>query len=52
MPRDTYPVRYADDIVAVIARRDIEEIYRKLNQVMIRTTCNNNLASIKYVLIT
>ena len=37
MPPDTYLVGYADDIAAIIAGRDIEEIHRKLNQVMIRT---------------
>ena len=37
MPPDTYLVGYADDIAAVIAGHDIEEIQRKLNQVMIRT---------------
>ena len=36
MPPDTYLVGYADDIAAVIAGRDIEDIQRKLNQVMIR----------------
>ena len=37
MPSDTHRVGYADDIAAVIAGRDIEEIQRKLNQVMKRT---------------
>ena len=37
MPPDTYLAGYADDISAVIAGRDIEEIQRKLNQVMIRS---------------
>ena len=36
MPSDTHRVGYADDIAAVIAGRDIEEIQRKLNLVMIR----------------
>ena len=35
MPADTNLVGYADDIV--IAGRDIEDIQRKLNQVMIRS---------------
>lgn len=37
MPPDTYLVGYADDVAAVISGRDLEELQRKLNQVMLRT---------------
>ena len=37
MPPETYLVGYADDVAAVIAGRDMEELQRKLNQVMLRT---------------
>lgn len=37
MPPEAYLVGYADDIAAVIPGRDMEEVERKLNQVMIRT---------------
>ena len=37
MPPDTYLVGYADDVAAVISGRDVEDVQRKLNQVMLRT---------------
>lgn len=38
MPDETYLSGYADDIIAVIVARDIEQIQWKLNQVMRRVT--------------
>ena len=37
MPTEVYLVGYADDVAAVIAGRNIAELQRKLNQVMLRT---------------
>lgn len=37
MPDDTFMVGYADDIAAVMIARDVEDVQRKLNQVMRRT---------------
>lgn len=37
MPEDTHLVGYADDIVAVISARDVDDARRKLNQVMVRS---------------
>lgn len=36
MPRDSFLVGYADDIAAVIKGRNVEDVTRKLRQVMIR----------------
>ena len=38
MPPECYLVGYTDDVAAVIAGRTLDELRRKLNQVMIR--CN------------
>ena len=37
MPPDTYLVEYTDDVVAVVTGRDLEDVQRKLRQVMLRT---------------
>ena len=37
MPDETHLIGYADDVAAVIVARNMEEVRRKLNQVMMRT---------------